>query len=140
MGPFRTRVLWSYIHHNIPLSSDVYTEFKVMCDAVKAHTLQLCVSSFLNEASKIPSNQSKVPMCFFLFFFFFLSFLPLSPQFFCFVRLPFDRSWSFNRAGTWTGRLDLWVWISCVCDVHVCMGVYWGSAGVWSGNVSSCRG
>ena len=76
---------------------------------------------------------------FFLFFFFFFPFFPVLLNF-CFVRLPFDRSWSFNHAGTWTGRLDLRVWISCVCDVHVCMGVYWGSAGVWSGNVSSCRG
>ena len=78
---------------------------------------------------------------FFFLFLFFFSFLssPFS-SIFCFVRLPFDRSWSFNRAGTLTGRLDLRGWISCVCDVHVCMGVYWGSAGVWSGNISSCRG
>ena len=80
-------------------------------------------------------------LCAFFFSFLFFSFLssPFS-SIFCFVRLPFDRSWSFNRAGTWTGRLDLRIWISCVCDVHVCMGVYWGSAGVWLGNVSSCRG
>ena len=78
-------------------------------------------------------------MCFFLFFFFlFFSFLssPFSFSIFGFVRLPFNRSWSFSHAGTWTGRLDLRVWISCVCDVHVCKGVYWGSAR--SGNVSSC--
>ena len=81
----------------------------------------------------------KGPYVLFSFSFFSFFFFPFSSIFY-FVCLPFDRSWSFNRAGTWTGRLDLRVWISCVCDVHVCMGVYWGSAGVWSGNVSNCRG